>query len=48
MNIVGFPKLFPMVLLAKKDPPPPTPPTTSSDNCGKGKSGDKGKGKGCM
>ena len=48
MNIVGFPKLFSFIVPVKKDPPPPDPPPPSSPNCGKGKSGDKGKGKGCM
>jgi hypothetical protein len=49
MNIVGFPKLFPMVRLAKNDPPKTDKKDkTVSGNCGKGKSGDKGKGKGCM
>ena len=49
MIIAGFPKLFPFTVLAKNDPPPPTKPTVvSPSNCGKGKDGDKGNGKGCQ
>jgi hypothetical protein len=49
MIIAGFPKLFSFTLLSKNDPPPTTKPTkVSPSNCGKGKSGDKGNGKGCQ
>jgi hypothetical protein len=49
MMIAGFPKLFTFSVLAKNDPPKTTKPTAvSPSNCGKGKSGDKGNGKGCQ
>jgi hypothetical protein len=48
MIIAGFPSLFPFAVLAKDPPPPPPPTAVSPSNCGKGKSGDKGNGKGCQ